>query len=119
MNTTIKKILFSTVAIAVAVLFAASYSNNANAQQRSQQSQTSSGWQYAQLLALENDQYKWDEGGNQVPVARSLRALQRELGSNDRETRVNLLNAIGSNGWQLITVEEEKVWTFMRRNTGA
>ena len=87
-------------------------------QQRSNQDvQTSPEWEYAQLRIGSDKQVTWDEGGNQIPQPRSLRAVQRELDGSGRDTVVNLLSAIGKKGWELVQVDDQIVWTFKRPAT--
>jgi len=59
---------------------------------------------YAQLT-VEGDEFLFDEGGLQTPRARSLTALMRVFGSNEKPTFVNLLNAIGSRGWEIVEID--------------
>ena len=80
-----------------------------------QQSQSVSTFAYSQLT-IEDDQFSFDEGGVEPVRARTLTALMRFLGSNERPTFVNLLNAIGSRGWELVEFNTaENVVTFKRQ----
>lgn len=80
-----------------------------------QQIQSSDSFAYAQLT-VEGDQFFFDEGGRETARSRSLSALLRFFGSNQRPTYVNLLNAIGSRGWEIVESNtSESIVTFKRR----
>lgn len=79
-------------------------SPNAPAIAKAQQSQPAATFAYAQLT-IAGDQYSFDEGGREPVRSRSLTALIQFLGSNERATYVNLLNAIGSRGWEIVEVD--------------
>jgi len=74
-----------------------------------------SGFSYAQLTLLGENQVTWDAGGNEVPRNRSISAVYRDLGGSSRVTEINLMNSIGQNGWELVQVDGN-VWTFKRSN---
>ena len=94
-----------------------SYVNNP-LQQVSQSVSTSgsaSGFAYAQLT-VDGDQFTFDQGGLETPRARSLTALMRVFGSSEKATYVNLLNAVGSQGWEIVAIDTaESIVTFKRR----
>jgi len=73
-------------------------------------SQTASAQQITRFayarLSINDQQYTWDVGGLQVPQTRTLLATIRSLGSQQRPTFVNLLNAIGNQGWELVPNSE-------------
>lgn len=76
---------------------------------------STSGFAYAQLT-VEGDEFIFDEGGLALPRARSMTALMRFLGSSQRPTYVNLLNAIGAQGWEIVESDTDaSVVTFKRR----
>ncbi len=91
----------------------ASTNGSASAVQQSQ-SQSSEAFAYSQLTLESEDQFTFDEGGLQPPRTRTLTALMRFLESNERPTYINLLNAIGSRGWELVETQNNTV-TFKRR----
>ena len=68
---------------------------------------------YAQLTLQADNQVIWDEGGNGIPRVDTIDGTYRRLGGSQRISLVNLLNAIGSNGWELVEVNNN-VWTFKR-----
>lgn len=90
----------------VALTLVVSWNGDSNQTVVAQQRQQTSSFVYARLIQLGDQQFTWDAGGNNVPRTGSLRLIQRELGGNSRDTLVNLLNAIGSNGWELVQIEE-------------
>ena len=69
---------------------------------------------YAQLVVLNDDQVTWDPGGNNLARTETLDSTYRRLGGSQRTSFVNLLNVIGNNGWELVTVSSN-VWTFKQR----
>ena len=70
---------------------------------------------YAQLT-VEEDKFIFDQGGLETPRARTLTALIRLFGSSERSTYVNLLNAIGSRGWEIVEIDTaESIVTFKRQ----
>ena len=68
---------------------------------------------YAQLTIQGETQVTWDEGGNSIPRVDTLESTYRRLGGTQRSSVVNLLNAIGNSGWELVEVTSN-VWTFKR-----
>jgi len=80
-----------------------------------QVSQSQVTFAYAQLT-VEGDDFLFDQGGREIPRARSLTALMRFFGSSERPTYVNLLNAIGARGWEIVEVDTgESIVTFKQR----
>ena len=79
-----------------------------------QQTQSSEVFAYSRLTVEDDDQFTFDEGGLQPPRTRSLTALMRFLESSERPTYINLLNAIGSRGWEMVETQNNTV-TFKRR----
>jgi len=70
---------------------------------------------YAQLR-VEEERFIFDPGGLEIPRARSLSALMRLFGSAERATYVNLLNAIGSRGWEIVEIDTiQSIVTFKRQ----
>ena len=67
---------------------------------------------YAQLT-IKGNEVTWDPGGNEISRTDTLNVTYRRLGGNQRATLVNLLNVIGSDGWDLVQIENN-VWTFKR-----
>ncbi len=90
------------------------YSIASPIQQRANVQEQAGGFSYAQLT-IQGDQVTWDIGGNDLPRQRNLNAVYRELNGEGRATTINLLNAIGANGWELVQVGDN-VWTFKSRN---
>ncbi|MEM7783111.1 MAG: hypothetical protein AAF623_07140 [Planctomycetota bacterium] len=78
-----------------------------------QAQQAVSGIEYAQLT-VSNGRYIFDVGGNIQPREFDLVGLQRSLGSRERATFVNLLNAIGQEGWELIPRDSSGIYLFKR-----
>ena len=77
--------------------------------------QASTTFAYA-TLSVEGEEYTFDQGGLEVPRARTLTAQLRLFGSDERPTYVNLLNAIGSRGWEIVDIEtDESIVTFKRQ----
>jgi hypothetical protein len=91
------------------------YSFAASTAPRQTDSEQANRFSYAQLTIQENDQVTWDAGGNDLPRVRQLNALYRDLGGNQRATVMNLLNAIGQQGWELVQTDQA-TWTFKQRN---
>lgn len=90
-------------------------SSGPQTQASTRQSQSANAFAYAQLT-VEDDQFIFDQGGLQTPRKRSLTALIRFLGSNEKPTYINLLNAIGSRGWEIVESDSaESIVTFKRR----
>ena len=80
-----------------------------------QESQPAQVFAYSQLT-IDSDQYTFDDGGLERPRSRNLSSLLRVLGSNERATYVNLLNAIGAQGWELVESDDSgNLVTFKRR----
>jgi len=78
--------------------------------------QSATTFAYAQLTVEEEDRFIFDQGGLETPRARSLSALMRLFGSTERATYVNLLNAIGSRGWEIVEIDTaESIVTFKRQ----
>ena len=77
------------------------------------QQKRSSALAYAQLTIQGENQAIWDEGGNAIPRVDTLDGTYRRLGGTSRTSVVNVLNAIGNNGWELVEVTSN-VWTFKR-----
>ena len=109
--------VIAVVGIAIAV-FA---SRQSNAQIRTQLEQTSNRalqFEYAQLL-VQDDQYRWLQGElNLTPDFVTLDTLAQRLKQRGgRKTFENLLNQIGSNGWDLIVVDGSSPsrYLFQRR----
>jgi len=71
-------------------------------------------WEYAQLVVVSEDEYKWLIGGDAPVRVRSTRALLGDLGGNGRPTLANLLNQIGSNRWEIVEMNET-TWLFKRQ----
>lgn len=67
---------------------------------------------YAQLT-IKGDSVTWDPGGNEIPRIETLPVTYRRLGGNQRPTLVNLLNVIGSDGWELV-LANDNIWTFKK-----
>jgi hypothetical protein len=81
-------------------------------QSRQNVSQSTS-WEYAQLVIIGEDDFQFLIGGD-IPVrTRSTRALLGDLGGNGKPTLANLLNQIGSKGWELVAINDTS-WTFKR-----
>lgn len=71
-------------------------------------------WEYARLV-MSDELVAFHAGEtNVVPEAVSLDVLYRRLGGNLRPNLTNLLNAVGNDGWELVTTDES-IWTFKRR----
>lgn len=80
------------------------------------QEQATSGFAYATLTKVD-DSFVFDTGGLNPPREFSMGALMRTLNSQQRATMVNLLNAIGSRGWELVQKDKTgttEVWLFKR-----
>ena len=99
---------------AVMVISTPIYTSALTPQSARQQQTTGNTFEYAQLTR-ENGNYVFDTGGNFVPPTRSSQALQRELGSSAPGRFVNLLDAIGSQGWELVQGGSGSTWIFKRR----
>ena len=111
------KLVFGLLSFAGLALVVAAIANNANATPQRSGTVSTTGFSYAQLTVSAEGQLTWDDGGNQIPQTRTLRALQRQLGNNQRTGMVNLLNAIGAQGWELVSNDDgQTVWNFKRRN---
>ena len=109
------KSTWAAVLIVVLGLSFYAYSNPGLA--TAQQQARAVGVSYAQLT-INGEQYIWDVGGLEDPRERTLSSLLRVLGSRNKSTFVNLLNAIGSQGWVMIESNESddgvQQWTFRR-----
>ena len=101
--------------------------NSTVGQDRGTQQDEGPTFEYAQLviqgdaiLDAQNARVVWNEGDrNLTPNFISLSALNRLLSrQGQRPTLANLLNSIGNNGWELITVDRSErditAWTFIR-----
>ncbi|MEM7457441.1 MAG: hypothetical protein AAF456_24120 [Planctomycetota bacterium] len=104
--------------VAVAVAFLAG--RNSDAQVRTQLEQSENNavqWEYAQLIVEGDDQYRWLQGElNLTPDPVPLDTLAQRLRQRGgRRTFENLLNQIGSNGWELIIIDGSTRYTFKRR----
>jgi hypothetical protein len=114
----VNKLVFGVLLAVGLALVVAPFANNANATPQQGRTVSATGFSYAQLTVSDDGQSTWDEGGNQIPQTRTLRALQRQLGNNQRTGLVNLLNAIGAQGWELVSNDidgSQAVWNFKRR----
>lgn len=112
----INKLLFGGLLIVGLALVVTPLANRAGAQQAVEATPVS-GVEYAQLT-IAGEALTWDEGGNQLPQPRNMIALQRQLGSNARPSMVNLLNAIGDDGWLLVSNNDSQtIWNFMRSSS--
>ena len=71
-------------------------------------------WDYARLIT-DGESVSWHAGEMNVePQIFTLETQYRRLGGRSRPNLVNLLNQIGSDGWELI-VTDEVYWTFKRQ----
>lgn len=71
-------------------------------------------WQYA-MLAVDGDMASFQAGENNLELeVLNVNDLYRRLGGTFRPNFTNLLNLIGRDGWELVTIEEG-VYTFKRR----
>ena len=72
-------------------------------------------FEYAVLTISDAETFVFNEGeSNIAPRALELRILYSRLGGTSRPTLSNLLNVIGSRGWELVSVDDQ-IWTFIRR----
>lgn len=73
--------------------------------------------EYAQLT-ISGNVYTFEEGGARFePRKFDLDGMYRELNGRQRPSLVNLLQAIGTRGWELVDVSQDRdVYVFMRRN---
>ena len=86
-------------------------SNGASA---STQSVQQTEWDYARLIT-DGESVSWHAGEMNVePQIFTLETQYRRLGGRSRPNVVNLLNQIGSDGWELIVTDEIN-WTFKRQ----
>lgn len=109
--------------LAVAVSVQSVQQNNAAAQQQqsvqqanSSTSSSTDSFQYARLtVADKGEKVTWLTGGNDRVRTESLGRVFRRLGGNaSRIDLANLLDQIGSQGWQLVQRDGD-TWIFMRR----
>ena len=110
------KFRYFLMTLCLAVVAFAGFSSTAVTQQAQQavQNPSQGDFEYAQLIVVGNDQLTFDDGGNDRPRTRSLKALYAELGGRNRATLVNLLNEIGDDGWELVGSPVDGIWTFKR-----
>ena len=117
MNT---KNVFAAAALIVAAAFAIQMlqQNQAEARQSTTQSQSTSqntqGIEFARLQFEEEDSVTWLIGGNDRVRTESVKATYRRLGGSGRGSFADLLNQIGSDGWNL-EQKDGNVWIFSRR----
>lgn len=69
--------------------------------------------QFAFLEVDGENKVTWRTGGNQVVRTETIRATFQRLGGRGPSEFIDLLNQIGSKGWNLVQKEGE-VWIFSR-----
>ena len=78
------------------------------------QQQQESGFAYA-TLTINGATHVFDQGGQPLPREFTLTTLIRSLDSRERPSLVNLLNAIGNQGWELVLQDRNgSRWVFKR-----
>ena len=82
--------------------------------QKSSTSQNAQAIEYAMLEVGENDTVTWLIGGNDRVRTESVKATYRRLGGKGRGSFSDLLNQIGSDGWNLVQ-KDGNTWIFSRR----
>ena len=85
-----------------------------NWEQSRQNVSQSNKWEYARLVVIGEDELSFLRGGDQPDRIRSTRGLLGDLGGNGKPSLANVLNQIGTKGWELVTIENS-TWTFQRR----
>ena len=81
--------------------------------QQSSQTQAAQAIEYATLEFEDEDTVTWRLGGVVNVRTESIRATYRRLGGQDRGTLADLLDQIGSEGWNLVLIEGDS-WIFSR-----
>ncbi len=76
--------------------------------------QTTQAVEFARLEFEDEDSVTWLIGGNDRVRTESVRATYRRLGGAGQGSFSDLLNQIGSDGWNLIQ-KDGNVWIFSRR----
>jgi hypothetical protein len=110
----LRKIFVLAVLVIGGGFAAYSYAAPTLSQQSLQTQQRRSGTiAYAQLTIQGQDKVTWDEGGTSIPRVDTLAGTTNRLGGSPRASVVNLLNAIGNNGWELVEITSN-VYTFQR-----
>lgn len=75
--------------------------------------QQNSGRQFA-ILTIDSDKdVTWAVGGNNRVVTESVSKAHSRLGGSGADGFIDLLNVIGSNGWNLVQ-KDGNVWIFTR-----
>ncbi len=70
-------------------------------------------WEYGRLV-VGDENYAWQGGESNVqPEVLNLDNLYRRIGGRSQATFTNLLNQIGKDGWELVTIDDT-VYTFKR-----
>jgi len=116
MNT---KNVFGIAALIIAAAFAVQMFQQTQAEARQpttrlQTQSTSPAVEFARLEIVEEDAVTWLIGGNDPVRTESVRETYRRLGGTGRGSFSDLLNQIGSDGWNLID-REGNFWIFSRR----
>jgi len=107
-----KSILVTVLLVGCALAVYAAAASPVKPQVRQNVSQSNT-WQYAQLVIISEDEFQFLVGGNAPIRTRSTRALLGDLGSSQKPTLANLLDQIGSKGWELVAMNDTS-WTFKR-----
>lgn len=113
MNT---KNVIGIAALVIAVVFAMQIirQDRVEAQQSSEVTQNVEAVEYAMLDVEGEDRVTWRIGGIVNERTESVRTAYRRLGGEGRGTFPDLLNQIGSGGWNLIQKDGGR-WIFSRR----
>lgn len=101
------------IGIVVAALMASNTQNSERQDDDTVEKIARTNWEYARLV-INADVVLWHAGEtNVIPEPLNLDNQYRRLGGNFRANLTNLLNLIGSDGWELVATDE-MVWTFKR-----
>ena len=110
------KNVFGIAALIFATAFAVQtfqqHSVEAQASQQTQNAQSASAVEYA-VLEVDGDNVTWKVSGNQIQRTESIKSAYRRLGGSNRGTFADLLDEIGSSGWELVQVQSSN-WIFTR-----
>ena len=83
------------------------------AQQSNNQAQSDQSIEYARLEVNDTDQVTWRLGGVINPRTETVTTTYRRLGGQGRGTFADLLDQIGSEGWNLVQ-KDGNLWIFSR-----
>ena len=100
--------------LVVAIAFAIQTLQHNPVEARPTIAQETSGFEFARLEVQDNDSVTWFVGGTVNNRTESVIATYRRLGGSGRGTFADLLDQIGSGGWNLVQVTGN-TWIFSRQ----